>query len=198
MFFALLMFKFKCLPTKCVLLAFDTTRKKFELTFYFPGSRCRSWHLTHCSSTCLFIRITSSLSSKWSSSTCRLSLYLLIRITSHHNDPHQLTCYPCTCSLPTISWLCQPLKHLALNLCPDLLRHRIFLYIKSLCRDIRHKVFIVVVFDIQFYLLLSFTSNFSLLWSLTSLVFLPKNSDFGLVQLIEKLFLLSNWASIEI
>ena len=214
MFFASLVFKFKCLPTKCVLLAFDTTLKKFELTFYFPGSRFRSWHLTHCSSTCLFIRITSSLSSKWSSSTCLLSLYLFIRITSHHNDPHQLacypssicssndphqlTCYPCTCSLPTISWLCQPLKHLALNLCPDLLRHRIFLYIKSLCRDIRHKVFIVVVFDIQFYLLLSFTSNFSLLWSLTSLVFLPKNSDFGLVQLIEKLFLLSNWASIEI
>ena len=175
MFFALLVFKFKCLPTKCVLLAFDTTLKKFELTFYFPGSRFRSWHLTHCSSTCLFIRIT-----------------------SHQNDPHQLTCYPCTCSLPTISWLCQPLKHLALNLCPDLLRHRIFLYIKFLCRDLRHKVFIVVVFDIKFSLLLSFTSNFSLLWSLTSLVFLPKNSDFGLVQLIEKLFLLSNWASIEI
>ena len=94
MLFALLVFKFKCLPTKCVLLAFDTTLKKFELTFYFPGSRFRSWHLTHCSSTCLFIRITSSLSSKWSSSTCLLSLYLFIRITSHHNDPHQLACYP--------------------------------------------------------------------------------------------------------
>ena len=152
--------------------------EKFELTFYFPGSRFRSWHLTHCSSTCLFIRITSSLSSKWSSSTCLLSLYLFIRITSHHNDPHQLacypscilfvhqndphqlTCYPCTCSLPTISWLCQPLKHLALNLCPDLLRHRIFLYIKSLCRDLRHKVFIVVVFDIKFSLLWFFYIQF--------------------------------------
>ena len=105
--------------------------------------------------------------------TCSSELHLIIMILInllviplvfvHQNDPHQLTCYPCTCSLPTISWLCQPLKHLALNLCPDLLRHRIFLYIKSLCRDIRHKVFIVVVFDIQFYLLLSFTSNFSLL-----------------------------------
>jgi len=91
MCFALLVFEFKCLPTKCVLLA-------FELTFYFPGSRFRSWHLTHCSSTCLFIRITSSLSSKRSSSTCLLSLYLFIRITSRHNDPHQLAFYPCTCS----------------------------------------------------------------------------------------------------